>query len=191
MPCNIKKTRCLDVVSFSLLNRVQCLFFALLCFCVWDVLFIMCCVLVIYVSNSWLFFFFNWSKTVFGRLCWSVVDERVCEFFVQCVQINMDDQKKELRKYPGHLAEMLKTTPIFETGYINELCFKVLLSTSIPKTEKIRPEQLNECRITQNNVDMQWLPSSVVCCQMTSYFEKQKCLNKRGIDDCVREVLLK
>jgi len=52
--------------------------------------------------------------------------------------------EKELRKYAGHLDEMLKTTPIFETVYMNVLCFKVLLSTSIPKTEKIRPEQLNE-----------------------------------------------
>ena len=38
------------------------------------------------------------------------------------------------------------------------------------------PEQLNEWRITQNNV------YSVVCCQMTSYFEKQKCLTKKKKD---------
>ena len=44
---------------------------------------------------------------------------------------------------------------------------------------KICPEHLNEWHITQNKVYRQWLASNVVCCQMTSYFEKQKCLNKR------------
>ena len=50
------------------------------------------------------------------------------------------------------------------------------------------PHYLFELR----NMKSQWLSSSVVCYQMTSYFEEQKCLNKRRrIDDCLREVLLK
>jgi len=51
------------------------------------------------------------------------------------------------------------------------------MSTSIPKTWKIGTKQLNEWRIAQSKVYRQRLPSNVVCCQMMSYFEKQKCLN--------------
>ena len=58
--------------------------------------------------------------------------------------------------------------------YIHSRLEIILLSTSIPKTKKKGPDQLNEWRITQNKVYQHWLPSCVVCCQMTSYFEKQK-----------------
>jgi len=50
---------------------------------------------------------------------------------------------------------------------------------------KAQNNQMNDIRITQNKVCWQWLPSSVVCCQMTSHFKNKKCLNKRGrIDNC-------
>jgi len=33
----------------------------------------------------------------------------------------------------------------------------------------------------QNKVYEKWLLINVLCCQMTSYFENQKCLNKEGL----------